>query len=52
MNERIRAFLGTFYAASYPSGVTNEWGTLLQKYLREEQTGDYNTRWAALIALV
>lgn len=52
MNERIRAFLGTFYAASYPSGVGNEWGALLVKYLAEEQTGDYNNRWRALLAQV
>lgn len=52
MNERIIAFLNTFYAATYPSGVRDNWVQMMNKYLAEEQTGDYNNRMRALLALV
>lgn len=38
--ERLRAFLLTFYSAD----PARDWVALMQKYLREEVTGDYNTR--------
>lgn len=38
--EKLRAFLLTFYSAN----AARDWTQLMQKYLREECTGDYNTR--------
>lgn len=51
MNERIRAFLNTFYAATYPSGVPDV-TQAMQTYLATQLTGDYNNRMKAFLALV
>lgn len=50
MNERIRAYILNFYVLNNPE--PENWQALLVKYLNEQQTGDYNTRWQNLLALV
>lgn len=42
--ERVRLFLLTFYSAP----ATCDWNALLQKYLREQLTGEYAVRLRAL----
>jgi hypothetical protein len=44
--EKIRAFILTFYVASASRDIEQ----LINKYLREQLTGDYNSRWQQLNA--
>ena len=45
-NTRIYKFLLDFYTLSGPRDMM----PMVIKYLREEQTGSYEARWAALVA--
>jgi len=43
--RKIVAFILTFYSANAARDTTQ----LIQKYLNEQCTGDYNTRWKKLL---